>query len=112
MLISIVYVCLNLSTIDSTTEANQVTIETAKEMVERYLAHPKVVKKNPAASRFDAALRVFAGQECNVLTAEASPQPSGHASSTQHATQELSDLATLLERLRVLREQLNEDKNR
>jgi len=98
--------------IDEEARAKPVTMSTVKAMVKQYLAHPEVVRKNPTATHFEAAVRVFAGRQCKVLAAATPSQPSNDENSTQCATQESSDLAVLIERLRVLRQQLNENKKR
>lgn len=98
--------------IDGAAGAKLTTVATVKAMITRYLAHPEVVRKNPAATHFEAAVSVFAGRKCKVLAATAPSQPSDHASSTQCANQESFDLAASLERLGVLRQRLNENKKR
>jgi hypothetical protein len=98
--------------IDEAAIAEPVTVANVKAMVKRYLAHPEVVRRDPAATHFEAAVRVFAGRQFKVLVAATPSQPSDHASSTKCSTRKSPDLATLLERLRVLRQRLNENKKR
>ena len=98
--------------IDEAAGAKLTTVATVNAMIKQYLAHPEVVRKNPTAIHFEAAVRVFAGRKCKVLAAAAPSQPSDHASSTQCANQESFDLAALLERLGILRQRLNENKKK
>ncbi|KAF9918725.1 hypothetical protein FBU30_011288 [Linnemannia zychae] len=69
-------------------------------MVKRYLAHPQVgVTRNIAATHFEAAVRVFAGQQFKVLDAATLLQSSDQASATKCSIQISSDLTTLHESL-------------
>ncbi|KAG9060891.1 hypothetical protein KI688_007847 [Linnemannia hyalina] len=72
------------------------------------------IRRSPNKTYIDSELQtikaIFAGRQFKVAVATTPSQPSDHTSSTNCSIQKSSDLAALLERLRVLRQRLNENK--
>ncbi|KAG0197548.1 hypothetical protein BGX33_000520, partial [Mortierella sp. NVP41] len=82
-----------------------------EKLVERYLAHPNVVSKNPSATHFEAAIRVFVHRMGNAPSAT-QPEPSQPVSqgvTTQEGAQQSADLKGILDRLQAVRLQLKEN---
>lgn len=90
-------------------------------MVQRYLAHPNIINRNSCPSHFDAAVKVFVRREYvlpNPAIAKQSLSKDSPAcdwdqdATTASGTHEPAGLDAVLDRLRVLRLQLSENKKR
>ena len=90
-------------------------------MVQKYLAHPKITRKNACSTYFAAAVRVFVHREYTLPNPAIAKQPPSQVSQACNGVQgaaatsciqESGGIDAVLGRLRVLRLQLSESKKR
>lgn len=89
-----------------------------EKLVEKYLAHSEVVSKNPSATHFEAAIRVFVHRRANApadhisATQPEPSQPANQGVTTQEAAQQSAELKSILDRLQAVRLRLKENNKR
>lgn len=88
-------------------EKNETDVQ---KLIQQYLVHPDVVCKNPSATHFQAATKVFVHRTFTVPDSNMPPQTPGQEATAQDGVPQCKTLKGIFERLEALRLQLRGSK--
>ncbi|KAF9397496.1 hypothetical protein BGZ94_006279, partial [Podila epigama] len=100
---------LRISTNYDTVKSLEKNETDVQKLIQQYLVHPDVVCKNPSATHFLAATKVFVHRTFTAPDSTMPPQTPGQEATAQDAPQ-CETLKDVFERLEALRLQLRENK--